>query len=63
MYIAMNRFKVKRGAEEEFEQIWRNRQRNLSEMDGFIEFKLLHGLSCLMVGMSSVSDPLAGRCG
>ncbi len=43
MYIAMNRFKVKRGAEAEFEDIWRNRQRNLPEMDGFIEFKLLRG--------------------
>lgn len=43
MYIAMNRFRVKPGAESEFEDIWRNRQSNLSEMDGFIEFKLLRG--------------------
>ncbi|MDJ0932746.1 antibiotic biosynthesis monooxygenase [Breoghania sp.] len=43
MYIAMNRFRVKSGCEEEFETIWKNRDRRLSEVPGFIEFKLLKG--------------------
>ena len=34
MYIAMNRFKVAKGSEEEFEAIWRNRDRRLSEVPG-----------------------------
>ena len=43
MYIAMNRFKVERGSEEEFTEIWRNRDRRLSEVEGFVEFKMLRG--------------------
>jgi heme-degrading monooxygenase HmoA len=43
MYIAMNRFKVAKGSEEEFEAIWRNRDRRLSEVPGFVEFHLLKG--------------------
>lgn len=43
MFIAMNRFKVKAGSEEEFETIWKNRDSKLSEMKGFQQFKLLRG--------------------
>lgn len=43
MYIAMNRFKVARGSEEEFTEIWRKRDRRLSEVEGFVEFKMLRG--------------------
>lgn len=43
MYIAMNRFKVKNGSEEEFENIWKNRQSRLPEMAGFQSFHLLRG--------------------
>lgn len=43
MYIAMNRFKVKRGSEEAFEQVWKNRDSSLSEMKGFRTFHLLRG--------------------
>ncbi|WP_306029224.1 antibiotic biosynthesis monooxygenase [Stappia sp. MMSF_3263] len=43
MYIAMNRFRVKLGNEDAFEEVWRNRERRLSEMDGFVEFQLLKG--------------------
>ena len=43
MYIAMNRFKVKKGCEHDFEQVWANRQGHLSEMPGFIVFHLLKG--------------------
>lgn len=43
MYIAMNRFKVIKGAEADFETIWRTRQSHLSELKGFVEFSLLKG--------------------
>jgi len=43
MYIAMNRFKVAKGREAEFEQMWLNRDSYLHEMPGFIEFHLLRG--------------------
>ncbi len=43
MYIAMNRFKVQKGAEEAFETVWKNRDSSLSEMAGFKEFHLLRG--------------------
>ena len=35
MYIAMNRFKVTRGSEEAFEDIWKGRDSSLGEMKGF----------------------------
>jgi heme-degrading monooxygenase HmoA len=43
MYIAMNRFKVKKGSEDAFEQLWKNRDSKLHEMKGFREFQLLKG--------------------
>lgn len=43
MYIAMNRFRVKSGSEEEFETVWKNRDRHLKEVPGFVEFQLLKG--------------------
>jgi heme-degrading monooxygenase HmoA len=43
MFIAMNRFKVKNGSEEEFEEVWRGRDSKLPEMKGFREFQLLRG--------------------
>ncbi|WP_068084674.1 antibiotic biosynthesis monooxygenase family protein [Polycladidibacter stylochi] len=43
MYIAMNRFRVVPGNEEEFENVWQNRERRLSTVPGFIEFKMLRG--------------------
>jgi heme-degrading monooxygenase HmoA len=43
MFIAMNRFKVKSGSEEEFEEIWKGRDSKLSDMKGFREFQLLRG--------------------
>ena len=41
MYIAMNRFKINKGNEAEFETIWRERESRLKELPGFIEFHLL----------------------
>ncbi|MCB8838390.1 antibiotic biosynthesis monooxygenase [Aurantimonas sp. VKM B-3413] len=43
MYIAMNRFKVLPGAEEEFETLWLNRDSKLREVAGFVEFHMLRG--------------------
>lgn len=43
MYIAMNRFKIAKGSEEQFENLWRARQSRLGEMRGFVEFRLLRG--------------------
>ena len=43
MFIAMNRFKVKRGSEEAFEEVWLNRETYLDNMPGFVEFHLLKG--------------------
>ena len=43
MYIAMNRFKVIKGLENEFEAAWKGRDSHLDRMKGFIEFHLLRG--------------------
>lgn len=43
MYIAMNRFKVKRGQEQTFIDIWRKRDSYLQDVPGFIGFNLLQG--------------------
>lgn len=43
LYIAMNRFQVALGAEDEFEALWRNRDSHLHTVDGFREFKMLRG--------------------
>lgn len=43
MFVAMNRFKVVKGSEEAFEEVWRSRQTRLDEMAGFKTFHLLRG--------------------
>ena len=43
MFIAMNRFRVKRGSEEAFEQVWLSRDTQLTKAPGFVEFHLLKG--------------------
>jgi heme-degrading monooxygenase HmoA len=43
MFIAMNRFKVIRGCEATFEQIWLSRDTHLDRVSGFMEFDLLKG--------------------
>lgn len=42
-FIAMNRFRIAKGREEEFEEIWRQRESNLPGMPGFVAFQLLRG--------------------
>ena len=41
MFIAMNRFKVKLGEENYFEEIWKNRDTHLKEVPGFKKFNLI----------------------
>lgn len=43
MFVAMNRFRVRRGSEEAFERVWRERDSHLDTVPGFIEFHLLKG--------------------
>ncbi len=45
MFIAMNRFRIARGSEEVFEDLWRQRDSYLDEVPGFREFHLLRGPS------------------
>lgn len=45
MYIAMNRFHIALGKEEEFINIWKNRDTFLSSVPGFKDFNLLQGPS------------------
>ena len=44
MYIAMNRFKIVKGREKDFEKIWKERDTHLDEVKGFQEFHLLKGV-------------------
>ncbi|PIE16716.1 MAG: antibiotic biosynthesis monooxygenase [Rhodobacterales bacterium] len=43
MYLAMNRFKVKKDRAEEFEAMWKGRDSELPTLEGFVEFRLLVG--------------------
>ena len=43
MYIAMNRFNVKKDATAEFEAVWRDREVHIDKLPGFISFHLLRG--------------------
>lgn len=43
MYIAMNRFKITLGREEDFINIWKQRDTYLESVPGFKRFNLLQG--------------------
>ena len=43
MFIAMNRFKVATAREDDFVQVWKNRETHLHTVPGFKEFHLLRG--------------------
>ncbi|MEM8981265.1 MAG: antibiotic biosynthesis monooxygenase [Pseudomonadota bacterium] len=43
MYIAMNRFTVKKENAQAFEDLWLGRDSHLKDMDGFVEFHMLKG--------------------
>jgi heme-degrading monooxygenase HmoA len=43
MFIAMNRFRVRTGSEDAFEEVWLKRDTHLEKVPGFVEFHLLKG--------------------
>jgi heme-degrading monooxygenase HmoA len=43
MFVAMNRFRVARGSEADFEAVWRSRDSRLAGTPGFVSFRLLRG--------------------
>ncbi len=43
MFIAMNRFRIVKGKEAQFERIWAERDSHLDGVPGFKEFDLLRG--------------------
>jgi len=43
MFIAMNRFRARKDATEEFEAVWLGRESYLDAVDGFVEFHMLRG--------------------
>jgi heme-degrading monooxygenase HmoA len=43
MFIAMNRFRIVKGRESDFERIWAERDSHLDEVPGFMNFDLLRG--------------------
>jgi heme-degrading monooxygenase HmoA len=45
MFVAMNRFKIALGSENEFVSIWKNRETYLDTVPGFKSFNLLRGAS------------------
>lgn len=45
MFVAMNRFPVAPGKENEFEAVWRSRDSHLEDVPGFKSFRLLRGPS------------------
>ena len=45
MYVAMNRFKVKLGCEQDFITIWKERDTYLDTVPGYISFDMLQGPS------------------
>jgi heme-degrading monooxygenase HmoA len=43
MFIAMNRFRIARGKEADFESLWRSRPSRIADEPGFVTFDLLRG--------------------
>ena len=43
MFVAMNRFKIVKGKEAEFENVWKNRDSFLENVPGFKNFNLIKG--------------------
>ena len=41
----MNRFKIIKGNEDTFENLWKNRESYLDEVEGFLSFNLIKGKS------------------
>lgn len=45
MFLAMNRFRIARGKEDDFVQMWRERDSHLASVPGFVRFHLVRGAS------------------
>ncbi|HET8706695.1 MAG TPA: antibiotic biosynthesis monooxygenase [Pseudomonadales bacterium] len=45
MFIAMNRFRIVKGREQDFINVWKNRETHLETVPGFKKFNLLQGPS------------------
>lgn len=43
MFIAMNRFRIATGREDDFVSVWKNRDSHLDGVPGFRSFRLLRG--------------------
>ena len=43
MFVAMNRFKIVKGKEKDFENVWKNRDTHLANVPGFKTFNLVKG--------------------
>ncbi|MBT3069879.1 antibiotic biosynthesis monooxygenase [Rhodomicrobium sp. Az07] len=43
MFVAMNRFRVKKGSEQDFEAVWLKRDVHINREPGFVAFHLLKG--------------------
>ena len=43
MFVAMNRFKILIGKENDFEKVWKNRETHLDKVPGFQKFNLIKG--------------------
>jgi heme-degrading monooxygenase HmoA len=59
VFIAMNRFRIARGSESTFEDLWRRRESYLDDVAGFREFHLLKGPvddECTLYASHSVWD-------
>ena len=57
MYIAMNRFRIALGKEQEFIDIWKNRDTHLQQVPGFKQFNLMQGATdeqCTLFASHSV---------
>ena len=61
MFIAMNTFTVNDSRHEEFEEIWKSRERHLKEMSGFLNFKLLKGDENQWVDILTLEIPGRGK--
>ena len=43
MFVAMNRFKILIGKENDFEKVWKSRETHLDKVPGFQNFNLIKG--------------------
>ena len=59
MFVAMNKFQIAAGREDEFERIWRERESQLHEVPGFIQFALLRGDDGEFISHSTWQDRAA----